>query len=65
MKALMGGAPKPQPIVMPPPPPVIPLPDDDATRKAKRKSVATQVQRSGRQSTMLSNTIAGETLGAG
>jgi hypothetical protein len=67
MKSLMGGAPKPQPVVIPPPPPPIPLPDDEANRKAKKKSIAKQVQQSGRAATMMTanNTIAGEALGAG
>lgn len=42
--------------------PVMPTPDDDAIKKAKRRSVAQQIARSGRESTIL--TDPGDTLGA-
>jgi hypothetical protein len=35
------------------PPPTMPLPNDQAVQDAKRRSVAAQVQRQGRQSTIL------------
>lgn len=42
-------------------PAVMPTPDDDAIRLARRRSIAQQLSRSGRQSTML--TPAGSKLG--
>lgn len=63
MKNLMGGAkPQPQPTI--PPPVQIPLPDDEAVKAAKKKSLAAQKGRSGRQSTILTGTDATDTLGA-
>lgn len=41
------------PVVTPPTP--IPLPDEEAIASAKRRSIAGQMQRSGRQSTLLTN----------
>ena len=52
-----GGAPK---IPQPPKPKVMPSPDDDAAKLAKRRSIATQVKRGGRASTILTDK---ETLG--
>lgn len=45
-------------------PTVMPEPDDAATRAARRRSAASQSQRGGRQSTILSDDFAGEPLGA-
>lgn len=51
-----------------PPPPVVekpkimPTPDDDAVKRKRRKSIAEQLTRSGRASTILSDP--GELLGA-
>lgn len=42
-------------------PPVMPTPDDDAMRRARRRSLAAQLGRRGRQSTILSQ--GDETLG--
>jgi hypothetical protein len=44
-------------------PPVMPVPDDDAAKNAKRRSVLRQRRRSGRQSTILSDPTSGDTLG--
>lgn len=43
-------------------PAAMPAPDDDAMKAAKRRSIAALMNRSGRQSTFLSDPI-GETLG--
>lgn len=52
----------PAPVVTPVTP--IPLPDDQAVADAKRRSIAAQMQRSGRQSTLLtSDAPTGGTLG--
>lgn len=60
--ALLGGkkkkaapAPEPGPVVMP-------LADDEAIMRAKKRSIASQLKRGGRSSTILSSS--GETLGA-
>lgn len=45
--------------------PVIPLGDDAATKRARRRSIASQMQRRGRQSTILTgDTTTSDTLGA-
>jgi len=49
-------------IPQPPPEPVMPIPDDEAAKRAKRRSLALQRQRGGRQSTILSD-VGSETLG--
>lgn len=56
MAGIFGSTPPPQPVQTPviPEPTVMPLPDDKKSRKAKRKSLATQKARSGRASTILS-----------
>lgn len=64
--SLFGGGDKPQappaPVLEPPTP--MPMPDDEAVAAAKRRSIAAQMQRSGRQSTLLtSDPVTGETLG--
>lgn len=48
-----------------PPPPVMPTPDDKAVEAAKRRSIAAQIARRGRQSTMLTDPVTGgsDTLG--
>ena len=38
-----------------PPSPVVPMPDEEDIRRAKRRSMATQMQRAGRTSTILSD----------
>jgi hypothetical protein len=38
-----------------PPPPVVPMPDEEDIKRAKRRSAAAQLQRSGRQSTILTD----------
>ena len=63
---LFGGSDTPQVIAPPPviPPPAMPLPDDAAAKRARRKSLAGQLQRSGRQSTILSDAVTDtQTLG--
>ena len=56
MSSLFGGTPAPAPVNVPiiPEPTVMPLPDDAAVKKAKRKSLISQQQRGGRTSTILS-----------
>lgn len=49
----MGSKPKAPPP--PPPTPVMPLPDDEAINKAKRRKTAASTARSGRMSTLLSD----------
>lgn len=44
-------------------PAVMPTPDDDAVRAAKRRSLSGMMNRSGRQSTFLSNDVGSDTLG--
>lgn len=56
---LFGGdepvsAPPPAPAVEPPA--VMPLPDDDAVAKARKRSIAAQMRRRGRQSTIMTQT---------
>ena len=70
-KGLLGGIlgakqeipePPPAPVVTPPTP--VPLLDDEAVAAAKRRSIAKQMQRSGRASTMLTkDPVTGDTLG--
>lgn len=50
-----AAAPAPAPIEPPvfEPPPVMPTADDDAVKRAKKKSIAAQVARRGRASTIL------------
>lgn len=53
-------------VYTPPPipaPPVMPVPDDTAVKAAKRKSLAEQLRRRGRASTILSDEST-DTLGA-
>lgn len=44
-------------------PTVMPAPDDEATKDAKRRSLAGQLQRKGRQSTILSDPVSSDLLG--
>lgn len=64
---LFGGADEPVPAPAAPvlkPVTPMPLPDEDAIKRAKRRSIAGQMQRSGRQSTLLtSDPVTGQTLG--
>jgi hypothetical protein len=55
MGGLFGGS-KPAPVQVPviPEPTVMPLPDDEASKKAKRRSLLKQQGRRGRASTILS-----------
>ena len=64
VSGLMGGGDTPSIITPPPvlPPPAMPTPNDDATKKAKRRSLASQYARKGRQSTIMSDAVS-ETLG--
>ena len=63
-KALAPKAPKPTAVAAPvlEAPVVMPLPDDQAAQAAKRRSIAAQVVRRGRASTILSDSSS-ETLG--
>lgn len=70
MKAIgsLFGAGEPTVIAPPPPlapPPVMPTPDDRAVRDARRRSLAQQYMRRGRDSTVLSQDYTGgnQTLG--
>lgn len=65
MGSLFGGVPKPPPLPPPPPPPPppAPLPDPgDVQAKAQKRWQAAGTSRSGRQSTILSDS-GNETLG--
>lgn len=60
--AAAAAPPAPAPVVTAPTP--MPLPDDAAVAAAKRRSIAGQMQRSGRQSTILtSDPVTGDPLG--
>lgn len=61
--ALGGGGDSPAPPT-PSAPTVMPTPDDEAARAAKRKALAGQAQRRGRQSTDLTGVSSGDLLGA-
>lgn len=54
ISSIFGSAPAPAPAPILKEPTVMPTADDAAIRAAKRKTTATQMQRSGRQSTILS-----------
>jgi len=58
----VASAPTP-PIIETPPPMPVPLPDDTAIQAARRRSIATQMRRRGRRSTILTGFDEGETLG--
>lgn len=58
----MGGS-KPKVVKPPPPPPVIPMPDTEMTGAAKRKELARNTARTGRESTKLSDQGGGGKLG--
>lgn len=61
--ALLGGKKKKKAEPAPEPAPaVMPVADDEAIRQAKKRSIAAQMKRSGRSSTILSSSS--ETLGA-
>lgn len=59
--------PPPPSVITPPPviepPPTMPTPDDEAIKKARRRSLTRQYSRRGRASTILSDGAIGETLG--
>lgn len=46
------------------PEPVMPLPDDEAARRARRRSIAGQMRRRGRASTILTDSTIGDPLGS-
>ena len=54
------GKKKDKPAALPAPEPVMPIADDEAVLRARRRSVAQQIQRGGRSSTILTDR---ETLG--
>jgi len=56
MGGLFGGSKAPAPVQVPviPEPTVMPLPDDEAARRARKKSLRMQQKRGGRASTILS-----------
>ena len=56
MGGLFGSTPAPAPVQVPiiPEPTVMPLPDDAAAKKARKKSLTSQQKRGGRTSTILS-----------
>lgn len=64
MGGLFGGAPK-APEPPPPPPPPAPMPDidDEQVARARRRKLTAQQNRSGRQSTILSDVGEGAKLG--
>lgn len=45
------------------PPPVMPIPDDEAATKARRRSIAKSMARRGRQSTILTDPVTGGDAG--
>jgi len=45
------------------PPPLMPIPDDEEAQKARRRSIAAQISRRGRQSTILTQRDIGDSLG--
>ena len=59
VSSLLGASGQPK-IPPPPKPKVMPSPDDDAAKLARRRSMASQVKRGGRASTILTEK---ETLG--
>ena len=70
LSGLLGGAaeqkaPEPPPAPVVTPPPVMPLPDDDEIAKVRKRSLAAQLARRGRQSTILTDPVTGggDTLG--
>jgi hypothetical protein len=67
VSGILGGGEAPAPVITPPPiipPPEMPTPNGEAAKKAKRRSLAAQLGRQGRQSTILSDAVtSNETLG--
>lgn len=62
-KSILGSS---SPIIQAPtitPPKVMPVPDDTAVKDAQKRSLIRQRRRSGRQSTILTDTSGSETLG--
>ena len=53
---------KPDAAAPPPPEKATPMPDDEALKKARRRSISAQLGRRGRQSTILTDT-GGDALG--
>ena len=64
-KGIIGGHKKDEPMPSPAPSPVMPTTDDEAVRRARKRAIAAQLQRSGRSSTILSAAYdsSGTTLG--
>jgi len=60
--ALMGALNKPDAAAPPPVEPATPMPDEEALKKARRRSISAQLGRRGRQSTILTDT-GGDALG--
>lgn len=60
---ILGGTSQPTPPPAPPPPAVMPTPDDAAIQAAKKKQLAADMARSGRQSTIMSDTTNEDKLG--
>ncbi len=64
MGSLFGGdAPTPQPMPIPEAPKATPMVDEAAIARKKKKLIAANQQRGGRQSTILSDLGSSETLG--
>lgn len=61
--ALLGVLDKDKPAAPPPVEPPTPLPDDEAMRKARRRSITSQMARRGRASTILTDQGTGDALG--
>ena len=60
--SLMGMLDKPDKAAPPPLEPPTPMPDEEALKKARRRSISAQLGRRGRQSTILTDT-GGDALG--
>ena len=60
--ALLGMLDKPDKAAPPPLEPPTPMPDEEALKKARRRSISAQLGRRGRQSTILTDT-GGDALG--
>jgi hypothetical protein len=63
LKSVFSGPPKPKKAPAFTPPPVMPTVDDEAVKRAQRRAVAEQQARSGRLSTVLTDTGGDQTLG--
>lgn len=63
MSKFMSAPSAPEPPPPPPPPAPMPEPDDAAAKAARKKAAADAINRSGRLSTILTDSGSGETLG--